>query len=273
MLWAILIIPICLYLTLCIVLFLLQSRLVYQPTAEILQSPSAMGMAYEAVTFAAPDGVELKAFWTPAEDAKATVLFCHGNGGNIGHRVETIFLLRQLGLNSLVFDYRGYGASTGRPSEEGTYRDARAAWDWLVDTKGIDPRTIIVHGRSLGGPIAAHLAREVQPAALILESTFSSAPALAQRMYPIFPARLLCRFRYDTVASLGQVRVPVLVIHSPDDTMVPLAEGRAVFDAAGEPKQFLQIRGGHNEGFWESGGDYTGGIADFLRRHVQATAE
>ncbi len=236
------------YLGLCLVLFLRQSSMVYFPLARVDQDPSAAGLAFEAVTLRAEDGVALDAWFVPCRGARGTVLVCHGNAGNIGHRLPAIALFHGLGLNVLIFDYRGYGRSQGRPSEIGTYRDARAAWAYLVRGRCLPPSRIAIVGRSLGGAVAAALAAEVRPAGLVLEATFTSLPALGARLYPWLPVRWLARYRYDTLSRLPRVACPVLVAHSPDDEMIPFDHGQRLFAAAREPKTFVALSGEHNAG-------------------------
>jgi fermentation-respiration switch protein FrsA (DUF1100 family) len=155
-------------------------------------------------------------------------------------------LFHRLGFSALVLDYRGYGKSEGRPSEEGTYRDARAAWRHLVEARGTPPDAIVVWGRSLGGAIAAALARERTPRLLVLESAFTSLREVAAHLYPWAPTGLLLGNRYPTEGFLRQVRSPVLVMHSPDDELAPYAHGLRLFERASPPKRFLPIRGRHN---------------------------
>ncbi|MDX1444486.1 MAG: alpha/beta hydrolase, partial [Gammaproteobacteria bacterium] len=166
--------------------------------------------------------------------------------------------------NSLIIDYRGYGNSSGEPSEEGLYTDARTAWCYLVDERGIPSKHITVFGRSLGGSVAAKLATEVEPAALIVESAFTSVPDAAADIYWWLPVRWLSRFEFATKDYVQQVRCPVLVVHSRDDEIITFSHGRAIFDAAPEPKQFLELRGGHNEAIFESRGVYLQGLQDFV---------
>jgi fermentation-respiration switch protein FrsA (DUF1100 family) len=176
------------------------------------------------------------------------VIICHGNGGNIGGRLHPISLFHELGLNVLIFDYRGYGGSAGKPSEEGTYQDACAAWQHLTEKRNTPPDKIVVFGRSLGGAVAAGLAERVTPAALILEATFTSVPEMGTRLYPWLPIRLLSRYRYNTLARLEQIHCPVLIAHSRGDNMIPFEQGRKLFAAAREPKIFFELTGDHNEG-------------------------
>ena len=210
------------------------------------------------------DGIVLSAWFIPAEEGRGTVLFCHGNAGNISHRLESIRIFHDLGLSVLIFDYRGFGRSRGRISEEGTYLDAEAAWNYLVEDHHIDPLSIVLFGRSIGGAVAARLGVEHHTGALILESTFTSITDLGAQIYPFLPIRILSRFNYDTLSYLKQTVTPLLIIHSPDDEIIPFSHAKALYDGSRRPKELLQIRGGHNDGFYISGMIYTGGIDRFL---------
>jgi len=256
------------YVGLAAVLLFFQSWLVYRPSREIEQTPGDLRLPYEEVRLTAADGTELSAWYIPAQGARGAVLVCHGNGGNISHRLPTIRTYHQLGYSVLIFDYRGYGQSSGRPSEAGTYQDAAAAWEHLVRVRKIPPERIVVFGRSLGGAVATHLARARRPGALILESTFTSVPDLAAKLYPFLPVRYLCRFSYNVLAMVREIRCPILIAHGPDDDMVPYSHGRALFEAAAEPKQFLEMVGGHNDGLQETGPRYADEVKAFLDHHV-----
>ena len=250
------------------VLFGWQSRFVYFPRREIDDTPDQWGLSYEDVFVTTSDAVKIHGWYVPAKDARGVVLFCHGNGGNISHRIDSLLHFNRMGLATFIFDYRGYGRSEGKPSEEGTYLDAEAAWGYLVETRQEPPARIVIFGRSLGGTVAAHLARGRQAGAVVIESAFTSAPDMAAKMLPIFPARLLCRFDYDTVAYVREVSCPVLVVHSRDDEMIPLAHGRRIYEAANEPKEFVEITGTHDDGFLTSGGAYEERLRRFIARYL-----
>ena len=259
------------YALLLVALFLLQSCLIYHPdtpTRAIVATPQSIGLAYEPVKIPTDDGLTLDAWFVPARNARGVLLFFHGNAGNISHRLQSIRLFNRLGLSTLILDYRGYGQSDGEPSEEGTYRDAQAAWRYLTERRGISPKKIVLFGRSLGGAIAAHAATQHQAGALILESAFTSVPDMAADIYWFLPVRWLTRFDYDTEAALASVTIPVMVVHSPDDQIVPFAHGRSLFAAAREPKQFLEIGGGHNNGFLQSEQQYLTALDAFLDTHL-----
>ena len=251
-----------------VLVFLFQSHLVFFPGTgrEVVVTPQSYGLGFEAVGIRTADGETLQAWWVPAEDARGVVLFFHGNAGNISHRLESILQFHHLGLNVFIFDYRGYGESEGAPTEAGTYRDAEAAWRYLVEARGLAPERIIYFGRSLGAAIAGWLATQHPPRALIVESAFTSVPDFGAEIYPWLPVRLLARLRYPTREYLQSVKVPVLVIHSRDDEIVPFRHGESVHDAAKAPKEFLEIRGGHNDGFLVSGAQYTRHLDALLRR-------
>lgn len=255
------------YLGLVLLLTAFQSRLIYFPTRQLDTTPADVGLAYEDVDFTAADGVRLHGWWVPAETRRGAVLFFHGNAGNISHRLESISFFNRLGFDTFIFDYRGYGRSAGRPSEEGTHRDAAAAWLHLTSTRGVDPSEIVLFGRSLGGAVATWLAVQqadrTPPAALILESTFTSVGDMARDHYPWLPRGPFVRIRYPTLERIGRVRAPVLVVHGPADEIIPFEHGRRLFDAAAPPKQFLEIAGRHNEG-WLVSRNYASGFREFL---------
>ena len=269
--WHILVYAAIAYVTFAFVMFLLQSRLIYypnMPSRAVTATPDQAGLIYERVEFAAKDGVRLDGWFLPAEMPRGVLLFFHGNAGNISHRLESLRIFRDLGLSTFIFDYRGYGRSEGKVSEQGTYRDAEAAWRYLTVERGVPEQSIVYFGRSLGASIATHLAMTHVPKALILESAFTSAPDVAARTYPFLPVRWLARFQYNTREYLKSVTAPVLIVHSPQDEIIRFEHGRALFASANEPKRFLEILGGHNEGFLVSGKTYVDAIDAFLRDYL-----
>ncbi len=248
--------------------YLRQDSMVYHPHPVLETTPAAIGLDYEDIRLTTADGVSIHGWFVPGPDApRRVVLFCHGNAGNIGHRLDSLKIFHDLGLSVLMFDYRGFGQSEGRPTESGTYLDAEAVWEHLVMVRGFKPSEIIVFGRSLGGAVASHIAAQRPATALILESTFTSLPDLGAKFYPYLPVRLLARHRYDNIKHLRKVRCPVLVVHSPEDELIPFAHGQTLYAAAPEPKMFLEISGGHNSGFLTSGKTYALGLQTFLLEH------
>ena len=249
-------------------IYVAQGSLIYYPQMgrEIATTPSAHGLPYEDISIATEDGEKLHAWWLPAANAHGAVLLFHGNAGNISHRIDYARMFGALCYSTLLVEYRGYGKSTGSPSEEGTYRDASASWRWLTSARGFGGRDIVVFGESLGGAVATWLAEHHQPRALVIASTFTSVPNLGAELYRLIPVRLLSRFKYDTVARLPNVRAPVLVIHSRGDDIIPFSHGERLFAAAREPKEFLELRGGHNDGFVHMTPEWTKALGAFLER-------
>jgi len=270
MLWNVLIALAIAYGAVLALVFLFQSRMVYYPEIgrDITVTPNSYGLAFETVDIRTGDGETLHAWWVPAADARGTVLFFHGNAGNISHRLDYLQMFHRLRYSTLIVDYRGYGRSTGSPSEEGTYRDAEAAWDYLRGAREVRAQHLVLAGESLGGAVATWLAARVGPRAVLLFSTFTSATDLGAGIYWFLPVRLISRLGYDNLAHLKRISSPVFIAHSREDDIVPYAHGRRLFDAASEPKAFLEMRGGHNDGFVFARKEWVAELAAFLDRHA-----
>jgi len=262
--WKILISVISIYLLLVILIYLFQSKLIFFPDKNIVLNPGQCGLNYKEVKFRTSDNLNLHGWYIPANSAKYTLLFCHGNAGNISHRLESIKQFHELDMNVFIFDYRGYGKSEGSITEQGTYLDAQAAWEYLIIEKNINPQNIIIFGRSLGAAIACDLASRKQCAALIMESAFKSIPDLGAQIYPFLPVRWLSRFTYNNLEKIQKINYPVLFIHSRKDEIIPYSHGEKLFEVANQPKQFLEIHGSHNDGFYISNIIYKKGIQEFL---------
>jgi fermentation-respiration switch protein FrsA (DUF1100 family) len=265
---SILTIAISIYLLLALLLYLFQGRMVFLsnlPDRALIASPSDIGLNYEDVSLTTSDNERLHGWYVPAANSKGVLLFFHGNAGNISHRLESIKIFHELGLDTLIIDYRGYGQSTGKTTEQGTYLDAQAAWDYLINNRGIPADRIIIFGRSLGGAIGAWLGVQNNPAAVIIESSFSSGVDMARRIYPFMPVRLITRLQYPVADYAAQLNCPVLVIHSRHDEIIPFAMGQAIYAAVKQDKKFLELRGDHNNGFLISQGDYVAGLNDFTQ--------
>ena len=270
--WSIVLVIAGSYGALLIFLYFSQSRMLYLPnlpSRDIVATPDMVGLGYEPVKIVSDDGVTLDGWFVPVRQMRGVLLFFHGNAGNISHRLDSLKVFYDLGLATFIFDYRGYGRSTGAPSEQGTYRDAAAVWRYLTEDRRIAAKDIVLFGRSLGAAIAVQLATKHTPKALIIESAFTSVPDLAAEVYPFIPARRLSRFRYDTETLLQFVSCPVLIVHSRDDEIIPFAHGRRLYAVAHEPKQLLEIRGGHNDGFLVSRQDYMAGLDTFMKVHLE----
>jgi hypothetical protein len=225
-------------------------------------------MEYESITFETIDEEAIHGWFIPHENARATLLYFHGNAGNISDRVESVKMLHSLELNVFIIDYRGYGQSTGTPSEAGTYRDARAAWNYLTETRNISAENIVLYGRSLGGAIAVELATRVQPGALIIGSTFTSARDMARKMFPYVPVGILMSISYNSEKRITNVHSPTLITHSVNDDLIPFELGKRLFNAANEPKQFVELRGGHNDNVFVSRDEYLSAIHSFIAEHI-----
>jgi fermentation-respiration switch protein FrsA (DUF1100 family) len=244
----------------------MQGRMLYLanvPGRELTATPGDIGLGYEDIAIETADGVRLHGWFIPGE-SRRVVLFFHGNAGNISHRLESIRQFFDLGLSVSIIDYRGYGQSGGKTTEKGIYRDADAAWRYLTNERGVPAGEIVIFGRSMGASAATKLATRQQPLALIVESSFTSIPDIAQEIYPWLPARWLSHLRHATRDHIGGVRCPVLVVHSRDDEIVPFHHGEAIFDAARDSKTLLVLRGGHNDAYIRDEDNYIRGLRAFL---------
>ncbi len=254
MLWSLIQIGLLVYLGLLALIYFKQDALVFQPAMDrgFHATPASIGLSFDPVTLTTPDNETLDGWHVPATPGPRThglVIVFHGNAGNISHRLDYLRMFHDLGFASLIIDYRGYGRSSGRPSEESSYVDADTAWRHATYALGYPAARIVIFGESLGGAVATQLAVARQPAALVLASTFTSVPDLGAEIYPWLPIRLLARIHFDSRDRLPHVNSPVLVIHSRQDNIIPFAHGERLFAAAQAPKRFIEIEGGHNEGF------------------------
>lgn len=255
-----------------IFLYFYQNRLLFLPnlpSRAVENFPSAVGLSYEPVDLLTTDNIHLDAWFIPAPEKRGVILFCHGNAGNISHRLDSLLLFHNMGFAVLIFDYRGYGRSKGHPSEAGTYLDVEAAWHYLTAEREFEPSRIILFGRSLGAAVAVHQAAVSTPGALILESSFTSVPDMASELYPFLPARWLTRLHYNVQQQLQNVSCPVLVVHSRDDEIIPFNHGLRLYKTARQPKEFLELRGGHNDGFLLAGQTYTRALNGFLTKWIK----
>jgi fermentation-respiration switch protein FrsA (DUF1100 family) len=266
---SILAVGLALYLLILVWFWAKQDSLVFFPERDKIPAPPAdLGGEARAVRFSGESG-KLTA-WVipppPPADSTRWVLILHGNAGNLATpgRPEHDRQLHDLGLGVLAPDYRGYGESEGKPSEAGLYADARSAYDFLRDSLRIPPNRIVIYGHSLGSAVATQLATSVDAAGLILEGSFTSVADLGQEIYPWLPVRWLSRNRFDSKGRIGNLRMPLLMIHGRNDMTVPLAQGRRLFAAAPEPKAFLEVPGGHDDAFETGAEAYEAGIRRFL---------
>lgn len=261
-----LVVPVLGGLTLFIMLRWFEHHQVYHPSRALDATGAELGRPFEEARFQTRDGVELHGWFFPAASAlpaaSQVLLFCHGNAGNITHRLDTCDAMLETGAAVFVFDYRGYGRSRGRPSEEGTYLDAQAAHAWLR-AKGFPPSRIMAFGESLGGAVACELVLREPCGGLILQSTFTSIPDIGAELFPWLPVRRLARIRYDTQSKLPRVKVPLLVMHSPADDLIGFAHAEKNFAAANPPKLLCELRGDHNNPLSDRA-RFIGGLRQFL---------
>ncbi len=257
------------YLAVAVYVARFQSRFIYfphEPGRELDATPADVGLVFEDVGFSAADGTQLHGWFIPGADGPV-ILFFHGNAGNISHRLESIGQLNSLGASVFIIDYRGYGRSQGKTTETGTYDDALGAWNYLTGVRAIDPGQIVIYGRSLGGAVATWLATEVAAGGLILESTFTSVPDMARRVFPLLPTSL-ARIRYDNLARIGRVQSPILLMHSETDEIIPFSMSEKLRAAAKADITFLVMRGGHNDAHLATGQLYLDALRNFLTQKL-----
>ncbi|OAI54843.1 hypothetical protein AYO44_03210 [Planctomycetaceae bacterium SCGC AG-212-F19] len=242
----------------------LETALVFHPTpaSESWVDPPEE-MHVEDVWLTTPDGTRIHAWWAPVWTASGAILYCHGNAGNLSHRLGNIFRLStMLGESVLIFDYPGYGKSDGAPSEGGCYAAGQAAYDWLTDNKRIPPEHIVLFGKSLGGGLATELALHRPHRALVLVKTFTSVPNMARRSWLTSASASMVHNEFDNLAKIGRCPGPVYVAHGDRDQVIPLAQGQQLFTAAPSPKRFFLLKGaGHNDPL---PADFLADLAGFL---------
>lgn len=245
----------------------MENSFIFLPSSQLVASPANAGLRYEDVTLTTNDGTQINGWFVPSPGAKSTILWFHGNAGNISHRVHNIHALHEhVPAHIFIIDYRGYGRSGGNVSEQGTYEDAQTALAYLHTRKDVDPNNIIVFGRSLGAAVAVDLATHQHTRALILESPFSSIKAMAKTILPFVPIGPFLSTRYDNLAKIRNLRTPLLILHGELDEVVPYEQGRELFAAAPEPKTFYTIAGaGHNNTYLVGGDAYFETLARFIK--------
>jgi hypothetical protein len=252
----------------------IEKRLIFHPDkSNDSATPDVYGIEYDDVTFRTEDGLNLHGWFVPGKkslpDADLhTLLWFHGNAGNINHRLDNIMMLYdRVPVNVFIIDYRQYGRSEGKISEKGTYIDARAALAYLHSRKEINQEKIIFFGRSLGSAVAVELALKEKCRALILETPFTSIKDMGKKLYPFLPISFLIRTKYDSLAKIGNIKVPILIMHGDQDKLVPFEHGRELYKAANEPKEFYTIPGaGHNDTHIVGGEEYYGVIKNFVNK-------
>lgn len=253
--------------------FLIQNRLIFHPSPAIEATPDFFGMQYEDVRLRTSDGETIAGWHIPAEAPLATLLFLHGNAGNISHRLHSLAALRRAGFTLLIIDYRGYGQSSGSPSEEGIHLDAAAAWEHLTQDRGLRPAGIVLYGESIGSVPAFELARRLErkgeepPAAVVVDGALTSALEVGRRTFPFLPVRWILRSRLDNLAAVREVSVPTLFIHAREDEIIPLDMGRRLYEASAAPlKEFHEVPMAYHNTLWATTASELPGV---IRRFVQ----
>jgi hypothetical protein len=252
------------YVGLCLLLMWREPDMIFLPHRQLEATPAQAGWAFEEVRLTTRDGVLIHGWWVPAPNATRTVLFFHGNAGNISHRLEKLGVLRELGANVLLLDYRGYGASTGKPSEAGLYRDADAAYAFLTGTKSVPAPTIVFYGESLGTGVAVELATRQAVGGVVLEAPFTSMADVGREFYPFLPVRWLVRNKFENLAKIGRIHAPLLLLHSRQDEIFSFRHAERLLAAAQEPKRLVELSGGHNDSFSVSAAVYRQALHEFL---------
>lgn len=243
-----------------------ENSFVFYPASSFELTPSDLGLPYEDIFFTTADGERLHGWLFPLPCDSPIILFCHGNAGNISYRLDNIRMLLESGLSVFIFDYRGYGKSTGTPSERGLYRDGEAAWDYLVQEQQVRPERIVLFGRSLGAAVAVDLALKRKVRSLIAEGAFTSTREMAKTLFPLNLLSLFIPAHYNNREKVARLPLPKLIVHGDADEIVPFAMGKKLFAAAMIPKWFYRIPGaGHNDTYLVGGRTYFEALAAFAR--------
>jgi hypothetical protein len=240
-----------------------EKKSLYFPLRTIEATPEDIGLDYEDVSLITKDGLRISAWYIPSESQRAVILFSHGNGGNISHRLDKIKMLHEINVDILIFDYRGYGTSQGSPSEEGLYLDVEAAYNYLIKQKNIPAQKIVGYGESLGGAVIIDLASKYEMGGIIVEGTFTSIRDMAKRYFPFIPA-FVYKTTFNSFEKIRGINFPKLHLHSMSDEVVPFELGKKLFDNAPEPKEFVKLQGGHNDSFIISRERYISSIDSFI---------
>ncbi len=252
------------FITLCLNLVYIERSCLYQPNKNVAISPQSVGIFYENVEFKTEDGLNITGWYIPANGAKATILFCPGRNGNLADQLAKFKFFHGMGVNLMGFDYRGYGRSPGTPDEDGLYRDARAAYDFLISRNDVDKEKIILVGESLGGAVASDLCLHRKVKALVLESSIVSLPIKAKHLYPFLPAEFLLREKFDTLSKIKKINIPKLFVYGLDDEEIAFSDALKLYYASFPPKKFLPFQGTHDDDIFKISESYKEELVKFL---------
>lgn len=257
-----------LYILICLYMFIFQEKFVFAPNKILSSTPESLGLEYEDLYLKSLDGITINAWFIPFKNADYTILLSHGNAGNISGEIDVIKFSQELKMNILLYDYRGYGNSQGQMSEKGSYKDLITAYNYLIKDKKVNNKNIIIYGRSLGGAVSIGANREIQPAAYIIDSTFTSIIEMGKQKYPFLPIGYLSRIYYDNLTKIKEISEPILIIHSKEDEVIPYEFAKKLYSNANSPKEFLDIMGLHYYGFYNNELKYKQGIRNFLLKYI-----
>ena len=248
-------------------LLLFENKIIFHPSPypDGFWNPTSLGVPAQDIYFESEDGVKLHAWFIPAPNAVATLLWFHGNAGNLSHRLDNIQRLKRLNLNIFIFDYRGYGRSEGTPDEKGIYKDSRAAYKQVLAMDGVSVDSLFFFGRSLGGVCAVETAMNHPARGLILESVFTNSADMSRTVFPLIPLGWAVRSKLDAVGKVPHLKLAKLFLHGTRDEIVPYDLGRKLFEKAGDPKEFYAIEGaGHNDTYILGGVGYFDALNRFI---------
>lgn len=253
------------YLLLLVFMYLFQSKLIFLPSSDLIVTPQQAGLHAEDIWLETNDGEQLHGWYFPNDKAEYVVVFSHGNAGNISNRIDIAKFLQEAGFSVLIYDYRGYGQSSGKPSEDGLYKDIEAVVKHLKTEKKYGEQQMIMYGRSMGGAVAAYAATKFSVSGLALDSAFKNLRAMVGDLYPFVPA-FLASYEFSTAMYVQQLTgIPVMIMHSPNDSIVDISHGKSLFGIAKEPKIFVELRGGHNDNFHASVDIHSKNWQEFLQ--------
>lgn len=240
------------YLLLLLFMYLFQSKLIFLPSSDLVITPQRAGLQAEDVWIETDDEEQLHGWYFPSDSTEYVVVLSHGNAGNISNRIDIAKFLQEAGFSALIYDYRGYGQSSGTPSEEGLYRDIEAVVQYLKTEKGYSENQMIMYGRSMGGAVASYATTKFNVGGLVLDSAFKNLKTMVSDLYPFVPA-FLASYEFPAEQYLQQLSgIPVMIMHSPNDSIVDISHGKSLYGVAKEPKTFVELRGGHNDNFHAS---------------------
>jgi fermentation-respiration switch protein FrsA (DUF1100 family) len=254
----------------------LEQRTLYAPDPVVTDTPAKIGLSFQNAVIDSGDGLKLAGWFVPSETQatnQPTLLFFHGNAGNVSYNLDRLRLFHDVDLDVYIIDYRGYGKSEGTPSERGLGIDALSMYFYLTEKRGVAPERLFFYGESLGAAVAVDLATQIRAAGLIIEAPFTSNADRARKKWPGIPWELLLRDNYDSLAKISKINMPLLVIHSVDDEVIPFSNSQKLYATAKQPKELFQMRGPHRESFINSFDTYSDKVMSFVAQYTRQPTE